>query len=221
MRLTETPVSNSMALALLAGMPRDLQLQTVANDSFSESANAFMLPAAVTISEKTSLIEPESTQTDAGTQQNVLGADQTCAMTPWERIDGWLTKHRRPWAWLGAQLQYTDQQIGNWKGRGVPPKEYENISLVLGESMDWIVGRAAARGGRPRIVDADGHQDRAGVRHHPGRQGSARRICQDRHDHHKAPRALSCARRRPACSIAHAIAGSYPVKTPRKLPRIP
>lgn len=146
MRTTEIPVRASIALARLAGIPRDLQLQTVANDSFSESDNAFMLPVTATISENTSLMAPESTQVDAETQQDVLSAAQTGGMTPWERIDGWLTKKRHPWSWLGTQLGYSDQQIGNWKSRGVPPKEYENIAIALGESMDWIVGRGPARG---------------------------------------------------------------------------
>jgi hypothetical protein len=39
------PVSASIARALFAGMPLARQLQTVANDSFSAEAIAFMLPA--------------------------------------------------------------------------------------------------------------------------------------------------------------------------------
>ena len=75
-------------------------------------------------------------------------------MTPWERIDGWLTRKRHSWSWLGKQLGYTDQQISNWKSRGVPPKEYESIAVALHESMDWIVGRAPPRGEDPGTLTA-------------------------------------------------------------------
>lgn len=149
MRFTEMPVSASTALARFAGIPRERQLQTVANDSFSAPDKAFMLPAATTTSENTSFMTPESTQSVGETPHVVLDASQTGAMTPWERIDGWLKKYRHPWTWLGEQIGYTDQQMGNWKTRGVPAKEYEQIAVVLHESMDWIVGRAPPRGEDP------------------------------------------------------------------------
>lgn len=62
-----------------------------------------------------------------------------------DRIDKWLRSRGKTWQWLGAQCEWESGQMSNWGTRGVPPRHYPAIADVLGESTDWIFGRAESR----------------------------------------------------------------------------
>lgn len=64
----------------------------------------------------------------------------------WVRIDAELTrrkdKHLTPgsWAALGKLIAASRQTMTNWKKRGVPPKEYAEIAIRLGWTVDQLLG---------------------------------------------------------------------------------
>ena len=72
-----------------------------------------------------------------------------CTLAPvtddYIRIDKWLEAKGKNWAWLGAQCGWKSGQMSNWSVRGVPAKWYPTIADVIGESTDWIFGRADPR----------------------------------------------------------------------------
>lgn len=63
------------------------------------------------------------------------------------RIDGELDRLGQTDAWLARQLGIERAAIANWRRRGLVPKgRYDEIALALGQSADWLAGRAPARG---------------------------------------------------------------------------
>ena len=62
------------------------------------------------------------------------------------RIDAELTRQGQTDAWLARQLGIERAAIANWRRRGVVPKgRYDEIAVALGQSADWLAGRAPAR----------------------------------------------------------------------------
>ena len=62
------------------------------------------------------------------------------------RIDSELARLGQTDAWLARQLGIERAAIANWRRRGVVPKgRYDDIAVVLGQSADWLAGRAPSR----------------------------------------------------------------------------
>ena len=88
--------------------------------------------------------------TCSSSQRSVFPAAHNLCMTDtvWHRIDRELTRRKdarqQPgsWAELGRLIQASAQKMTNWKSRGVPPKEYADIALALGWSVDQLLGLA-------------------------------------------------------------------------------
>jgi phage repressor protein C with HTH and peptisase S24 domain len=57
----------------------------------------------------------------------------------WDRIDAELKRRAKTWAWLGRQIDASDQAMHNWKRRGVPPKEHAAIANALQWSVDQLL----------------------------------------------------------------------------------
>lgn len=64
----------------------------------------------------------------------------------WHRIDSELHRRRGAhvvpgtWAALGRMIEASNQTLGNWKARGVPPKQYQAIAAALGWGVDQLLG---------------------------------------------------------------------------------
>lgn len=66
------------------------------------------------------------------------------------RIDGELARIGQTDAWLARQLGIERAAIANWRRRGVVPKgRYDDIAVALGQSADWLSGRAPSRESDP------------------------------------------------------------------------
>ena len=62
------------------------------------------------------------------------------------RIDAELARKGQTDAWLARQLGIERAAIANWRRRGVVPKgRYDEIAVALGQTADWLAGRAPAR----------------------------------------------------------------------------
>jgi len=62
------------------------------------------------------------------------------------RIDAELARKGQTDAWLARQLGIERAAIANWRRRGVVPKgRYDDIAVALGQSADWLAGRAPVR----------------------------------------------------------------------------
>ena len=80
-----------------------------------------------------------------------MNGPQTEQMTPWEVIEGALArkKPQRSQDWLAEQLGTTAQAVSNWKDRGVPKGRYEQLSEILGLTMEQVAGKAPVPWERP------------------------------------------------------------------------
>lgn len=69
----------------------------------------------------------------------------------WQRLEAEVTARGRTMTWLAEQLGFSTGRVYNWQKRQVPPSQYQAIAGILGESVDWVTGAAAARsrGGAP------------------------------------------------------------------------
>lgn len=66
------------------------------------------------------------------------------------RIDAELTRKGQTDSWLARQLGIERAAIANWRRRGIVPKgRYDEIAVALGQSADWLAGRAPARESEP------------------------------------------------------------------------
>jgi hypothetical protein len=62
----------------------------------------------------------------------------------YERVQSWLAEHGKSWKWLGAQCDLKQTQMSNWGSRGIPATHYKAIAAAMGQSVDWLCGRADA-----------------------------------------------------------------------------
>lgn len=62
-----------------------------------------------------------------------------CMPTTWDRITDLLTRRGKSWAWLGREIEVSDQDIHNWKIRGVPTSRYEAIAESLNVKVDDLL----------------------------------------------------------------------------------
>ena len=69
------------------------------------------------------------------------------------RIDAELARIGQTDAWLARQLGIERAAIANWRRRGIVPKgRYDDIAVVLGQSADWLAGRAPSRESDPQAL---------------------------------------------------------------------
>jgi hypothetical protein len=78
-------------------------------------------------------------------QQPVLRSVQTLRMESldaWERVSAELERRGLGLAWLADKMECSIQRVQNWTTRGIPKGAYGDVAAALGESIDWIAGRA-------------------------------------------------------------------------------
>lgn len=61
-------------------------------------------------------------------------------MTPWMRVDKFLTASGKGWSWLAGELGIEKiQRVNHWKNRGIPAKFHADIERILKKPPGWVM----------------------------------------------------------------------------------
>lgn len=164
-------MSSMDAQRLAGGSPRAFQLDTVCTDSPSRRASADGPPdrrMARSIAVSADIADSLHDTLRCG-QRDVLDGHDTARMPDavWVVVDEELSRrklrHLAPssWAALGRVIHATDQQMHNWKVRGIPARHHLAIAMAFGWTVDQLLGIETPSKSPPYAVDAHGAQEDA------------------------------------------------------------
>ena len=83
---------------------------------------------------------PHDTRFVSRVNRLLSSAGKNVQMDKWTRVDKRLKADGKEWKELGAAIDCTASQMGNWYKRGIPAKHYAAIAAFFGEPIEWVLG---------------------------------------------------------------------------------